>query len=276
MLNTNFSKTVAAFLFLTFLSCPGAADAAFSFNAKEPEPEKPDTELDLTGSDSIVLAQIGPGEKEKKQSRGDDVRLPLAIELITPDGWEGIVEESSEDKTVSWQGDSEGDWMKTLEKVGRDEGIRFVVNWEAKQIAAGRGEIEDLAKETDTSNTAEVKDGEKGDHVTSLEAEDESLEAEEVEEGESGQDAVNVSDAPWELEPGSLKDQLAEWCERVEYELIWDSKYDYQIEASQTFYGDFKEAVKETVTALYRSGARITADIYTKNNVLYISGSSEE
>lgn len=259
MLNTNFSKTVAAFLFLTFLSCPGTADAAFSFNAKEPEPEKPDTELDLTGSDSIVLAQIGPGEKEKKQSRGDDVRLPLAIELITPDGWEGIVEENSEDKTVSWQGDSEGDWMKTLEKIGRDEGVRFVVNWEAKQIAAGKGEIEDLAKETDTSNTAEVKDEEKekGDHVTSLEAEDE-------------------SDAPWELEPGSLKDQLAEWCERVEYELIWDSKYDYQIEASQTFYGDFKEAVKKTVTALYRSGARITADIYTKNNVLYISGSSEE
>lgn len=257
------SGAAAILMFFAFASFPGSAGAAFLFTEKPPEPKKPETRLDLTGDDAIVLAQIGPGKYEKKKSKGSEVDLPLALELISPDGWEPIVDKELADKQVSWKGDPEGDWVKSLEDMGRDEGVRFVINWKSQKIAAGEREIEELAGKTKAQQAAEKEEG-GVDHVNA--------EAVEAKEDESAEEPVSVSEKPWKLEPGMLKDQLTKWADQADYSLIWDNEYDYRLDAGQTFYGDFKKAVNEAIRALYRNGARIKADIYTENQVLYISG----
>lgn len=266
MLKRNLFAALTIFLSLMVLS---PSHAAFSFKEKQPEPEKPGTDLDLTGDDAIVLAQIGPGEKEKKQSRGRDIALPLALELLTPDGWKIIVSDEYREKKVSWQSGPDGEWLEVLESIGTDEGLRFVVNWESMEIAAGKGKIKELAEKTDTS---EIKTGQRKGNSNFKE-----LSAEKIKEEGGGlkEKAVTVAKEPWTLVSGRLKDQLSQWCERADYTLIWDNKYDYQVEAGQTFYGSFEKAVDEVISALYHNGARVKADIYTENQVLYISGDSE-
>ena len=260
---------LAAAIVLLIVVMSAQAHAAFSFREKEPEPELPETGLDLTGDAAIALASIGPGHTEKKQSQGSRVTLPLAIELITPSGWNAIVEEEYRDKEVSWRTGPDGDWVETLESIGRKEGLRFVVNWRAKEVAAGAGTMEALAQKTNLTRGYGGSGGtDKEDSVSHLSVETMGVE-------DSGERIVTVAEKPWELEPGGLKSQLEQWSERAGYSLIWDSQYDYRLDAGSVFYGDFKKAVQEVIMALYRSGARIKADIYTRNNVLYISGGQE-
>lgn len=266
MIRGNFFAAATMVLCLSLASFP--AHAAFSYTEKSPEPKTPETNLNLAENGSIILAQIGPGQAEPKQSRGDKVLLPLAIELISPDGWTPIVADGLRDKKISWQSGSDGDWVEVLEETGKRENLRFVVNWKSREIAVGEKEVEELAEKTQADskqNPAKKKGG-----VTHLKAE--AVEAADKDPAES---AVSVSEEPWKLEPGSLKDQLTQWAERADYSFIWDSKYDYRLDAGQTFYGNFEKVVKEVITALYRNGSRVKADIYTKNQVLYISGGPE-
>ena len=80
----------------------------------------------------------------------------------------------------------------------------------------------------------------------------------------------------WVLKRGSFKKQLSRWAKIAGYEVVWNSKYDFWISADARFHGDFTDAVKEAVKALYRNGTRISADIYPGNDVIYISSAKEK
>lgn len=159
MLRQNFMvKAIAVLLFLGLISFPCVSRASFFYEEKPPEKEKREASEEkeaaekqkakkreariyAAGASISALTQIGSGVAEKKSSRGHNVRLPLAIELISPDGWDVNVSEEIREEKISWQNTADESWVRTLEEAGRREGLHFVVNWRDKEITSARGEI---------------------------------------------------------------------------------------------------------------------------------------
>lgn len=76
---------------------------------------------------------------------------------------------------------------------------------------------------------------------------------------------------PWEVVPGtSLRNTLAEWSDRADWELHWDAADDFVLLARAEFDGDFDSAVSRLLTAVNASGHTFHAETYTGNKVLRV------
>lgn len=73
-----------------------------------------------------------------------------------------------------------------------------------------------------------------------------------------------------------LHPTLAEWASKSGWTVVWESEYDYRIEAGANFSGDFQEAVTAIVTAMSEARPAITVDFYKGNNVAVISNKSAD
>lgn len=79
--------------------------------------------------------------------------------------------------------------------------------------------------------------------------------------------------AAYELAAGeTLRDALTRWCSDAGYTLVWRSDRDYRIDAALRFPAgtQIREALKQTVRAVWRHNPDIKATVY-KNNVIVIS-----
>jgi hypothetical protein len=222
--------------------------ALAGFNYKDAPKERPTYEnatVALKNTMDHGVTQLGSGIPEKKQSFGDKIILARALEIITPKGWHTKAGRAKH-KKISWETEEGDTWIDDLEKIGRRHDLRFVVDWDRKSVM--------VPASTDSQN-----DGSKSQKTAKKE-----------------ERSWEVSEKDWRLEEGSLKEQLSEWAEKAGYKVIWNAQHDFRISASANFHGTFTEAVKNTIKALYQNGARIEADIYKANKVIYISSDKGE
>ena len=69
---------------------------------------------------------------------------------------------------------------------------------------------------------------------------------------------------------------LAEWASKSGWTVIWETEYDYRIEANASFNGNFVDAVTQIVTAMAEARPAITVDFYQGNNVAVVSNKSAD
>lgn len=80
-----------------------------------------------------------------------------------------------------------------------------------------------------------------------------------------------VPAASWVITSGPLKKQMETWAEQAGYQAIWKSNYDYMMQASSTFSGDFIAAVTDFFEQLHlggNSGVRVI--IHQDNKIMEV------
>jgi hypothetical protein len=83
--------------------------------------------------------------------------------------------------------------------------------------------------------------------------------------------ANSVAVALWQLEKGSLKDQLTAWADRADWQIVWSFPDDLVVEAAVQFYGTFDDVVESVVQSYYAHGAPVRAHVAEANLVIYIT-----
>lgn len=78
------------------------------------------------------------------------------------------------------------------------------------------------------------------------------------------------AETEWELSPGSLEEQLREWCAKAGWQLLWKAEHDIRLQAHSVMRGDFEKAVTGVFQALHTQGNSLRATLYKTNSVLEI------
>ena len=85
------------------------------------------------------------------------------------------------------------------------------------------------------------------------------------------------SSAGFAVNPGQmLQPVLADWAACAGWTLVWNSEYDYRIEASASFSGEFIDASTSLVQAMSEARPTITVDFYKGNRVIVVSNKSAD
>lgn len=78
------------------------------------------------------------------------------------------------------------------------------------------------------------------------------------------------AETEWELSPGSLEEQLREWCAKADWQLLWKAEHDIRLQAHSVMRGDFEKTVTGVIQALHTQGNSLRATFYKANSVLEI------
>jgi len=242
---------------------------------------------------------------------GSDIPLNLAAREIVPEGWavdygEGV----KKDDTISWS--STGDWKKSLQTAVAKRGYSASFGTNSVVISkASSGGTKAYSSEVKTSSAsskpranrpsptakrpattaaAPVADaplqGGGGFSIRPYKAgkpvEDVKAPAERPEEsrlatkGEKFEPYKPVASQFSVTSGQMLHPVLAEWASKSGWTVIWETEYDYRIEANASFNGNFVEAVTQIVTAMAEARPAITVDFYQGNNVAVVSNKSAD
>lgn len=94
----------------------------------------------LTGKYHGLIQEVGEGQANLVSSFGEEVEVSDALSFILPEDWFAYVDQRIEQlPQVSWDA-NERPWTHVIADMGKQYGLRFVVDWDQKllQIAAGR------------------------------------------------------------------------------------------------------------------------------------------
>lgn len=76
----------------------------------------------------------------------------------------------------------------------------------------------------------------------------------------------------WSALSGStLRTTLEGWAAVTGWTLIWDSPYDYKVEASATFRDTFENSVGRLVDSMSQANPELNAILYRGNRVLHVT-----
>lgn len=102
--------------------------------AHETKRHTPDGYNLLAGKYFGLIEQIGEGNAESINSFGDDFGLDEALTMIMPGSWFAYVDSTIPAlPNVSWQALGD-DWLSVLARMGKEHGLRFVVDWDQSLI----------------------------------------------------------------------------------------------------------------------------------------------
>lgn len=103
-----------------------------------------------------------------------------------------------------------------------------------------------------------------------------------------GEPDIRVSSgSEWKVPEGStLREVLADWAEVAGWSLVWNSPYEYPMQAGAVFYGEFVEsdpygqgpsgAAVDLVHSMKTARPAVNADFYMSNKVLVVTTSADE
>jgi len=224
---------------------------AFAFFANEETPlPVPRPAFDLSGNTNIVT-QVGVGVPTDVSGFGDDLPLEDSIDMVLPEHWSFVSADDFEfnDRKATWK--TQGSWVEALETIGKQNDLRFLVDWENNKVVLTTGNPENplnMQEQVEAQLMAEVE----------KEVECECIEPEKL--------------PVWEIGEGSLKDQLSDWADIAEWQLVWAAKTDYRISAEAQIEGSFTGAATKVINSMRENGAALRAYIYKGNNVLLVKG----
>lgn len=220
---------------------------------------------------------------------GQDIPLDSAARQIVPEGWSVDYGPGVDSKaSVSWK--SAGDWQTALQaalsrkgyeaKIGSNEVT--IVKREARaeaprpyaapeKAAPKARKASPSARKPRTEVREESFQGGGGFAIRPYRGASSGLATK-----EDGQSSAAYSGG-FSVDQGQmLHPVLADWAKAAGWELVWDSEFDYRIEAAATFNGDFVDAVTALASAMADARPTITAEFYKGNRVLVISNKSSD
>lgn len=74
----------------------------------------------------------------------------------------------------------------------------------------------------------------------------------------------------WSIQPGSLEQQLGNWCKKNDYSLVWQVNKDFIMPVHAQFQGTFERSVQRLFAQMNENGNSIDATIYRGNKVLEV------
>lgn len=226
---------------------------------------------------------------------GKDIPLDSAARQIVPEGWTVDYGEGVDSKaTVSWS--AAGDWQGALRSAVSRRG--YSAQFGSNSVVISKSS-EKTAEAPRPYASAPAKAAPPKKHVTAPKPKAQASVREEDFRGGGGFSirpyrgadtsrlATKGDDAPagneaaqrngFSVKEGqNLQPVLADWAAAAGWSLVWNSEFDYRIEASASFSGEFVDAATALITAM--SGARpaITVDFYKGNHVMVVSNKSSD
>lgn len=230
---------------------------------------------------------------------GKDIPLDSAARQIVPEGWNVEFADGVDQKAaVSWQGAA--DWQGALRAAVARKGYSAEVgdrNVRIVKAAAPRPAPQAAAAPRPYSSSpaagAAQKRGGERQPVRAPQVQEESYRGgggfsirpynggkagpgtmvgkgdfEEYRGGNAGTFSVDQGQM--------LHPLLAGWAAAAGWNLVWNSEYDYRIEAKASFGGDFIDAVTALASAMSDARPTITVDFYKGNRVVVISNKSSD
>lgn len=83
--------------------------------------------------------------------------------------------------------------------------------------------------------------------------------------------ALYMESAEWKAAKGRpLQSVLQEWSDNAGWSLVWNSEYNYVLQANATFRGDYISAIKQLFDALGETNPPIYPELYQGNYVLQV------
>lgn len=213
----------------------------------------------LQGDDPVT--HVGVGVFAAVRSKGAGLPFRTAIPLIIPKGWKAdFGDELLPHRLVSWgEGSS---WGEVLRQICRAIGATAEIRWSEKRVRLWV-QAPSLRPEAlpDSQPAPQAAPAEVADALSSI----------------TPPAAPSLPPLPiepakptWRIEPGSLKGQLEAWAQQAGYQVVWQSRNDWQVQAGASITGTLEDAVRVVVESLHRGGAPLRACIYTGNRVVEI------
>lgn len=99
---------------------------------------------------------------------------------------------------------------------------------------------------------------------------------EEVHGIETPDGRILMSDDTWITRRGdTLKETLTIWADHAGYQLVWEAPYDFKMTADAVLEGTFLDAVGKALSAFEHSSPPIRGAVFSENNVLVVTTTSE-
>ncbi len=215
----------------------------------------------LTGAAlaALVLA-AGAASAEPVRGFGRDVPMSAAMRQVVPDGWSvsyGVGVDA--EQHVNWRGAE--DWRQVVDGVAASRGL--TVSYEAEQHAVRITRSGDPAARA----PGPVAAGRGGFVMVPYRAANAA--------GGDGWQSYGQQPAAggaWRADKDrALRTVLAEWAERAGWQVVWNSGYEYKLEAGASFGGDFIQAAGDLLRSMQAARPAVTGTFFRGNRTLVIT-----
>lgn len=252
----------------------------------------------LMGAAAVALALATGSAVAAFDGFGQDIPLDSAARQIVPEGWSVDYGPGVDSKAaVSWK--SADDWKSALQAAVARKGYQAQIGSSSvlivkaeKQAEAPRpyaaGDEPAPKKKNRSSAAPAAKPAKREQPRTSVSEEsfqggggfsirpyrgtDSRLATKEDQSGNAAAPAAGFS----VKEGRMLHPTLADWAASAGWELVWNSEFDYRIDAAATFNGDFVDAVSALASAMSDARPVITVEFYKGNHVVVVSNKSSD
>jgi len=258
---------------LLILLCAGTAQAGFVVT---PKPRS----MLAGGCVSASFVETGAADAPRPLiAAATSEAVMSSIRRVVPHGWKIVGDLAVADNhLVSWQ--SSGPWFKTLAQLAVNGNLCIAVNhaeqtiWIAAAHPLPPVPLPALVPTTVHSPSVPLPDA-----VASAVADPErdaepSLPNVLVEVPVAMEAPAAIPEWPYQLRGGdTVRQTLAMWCDHEGWQLVWQSEYDYPIEAAYQFPAGttFKDAVRAVLKSYWNRAKPLTGRAYT-NRVLIVGG----
>lgn len=214
---------------------------------------------------ALLAGAASSADAQAVRGFGRGVPMSFAMRQIVPDGWSvtyGVDVEAAKIK-VSWRGGA--DWRSVVDAIASKN--RLVVSYDDAHKLVRIGLPGDptppAERVTVSSRGGFVVVPYRGGRVAS--------------EARTGWKTYGAPQAPavqtaWKADRDRpLRAVLEEWGERAGWSVVWNSGYEYRLEAGASFGGDFVQAAGDLVRSMQTARPPVTATFYKGNRVLLIA-----
>lgn len=256
----------------------------------------------VLGLAALALAMTTSISHAAFEGFGKDIPLSSAVGEIVPDGWSVEYADGVDASTaVSWGAAS--DWKASLSGALSKKGLKaaygsstVLIEAAPKRASRPYAAATSVPSRQSSTKAAPAKSSKPAMRTaavggsggfTMVPYEEPALQK----PGSSGsvdKDGWSEYTGDAVLEPGlyegyyhvvsnyTLRTTLQEWSDDAEWTLVWDSGYDYMIDANASFSGDFVAATTALADAMSDARPRITINFYKGNRVLVVSNNAAD
>jgi hypothetical protein len=215
----------------------------------------------LCAAGAAALLSAISASAEPVRGFGRDVPMSAAMRQVVPDGWSvsyGVGVDSNQH--VNWRGAE--DWRQVVDGMATSRGL--VVSYEAEQHTVRVTRTGDpVPRVADPSRSA------RGGFVMVP------YRAASAQGGEGWQSygaQAQPAGGTWRAEKDrALRTVLAEWGERAGWQVVWNSGFDYRLEAGASFSGDFIQASGDLLRSMQSARPAVTGTFFRGNRTLVIT-----
>lgn len=250
------SVLLPALLVLCIVASATTARAVFKVN--KPAPVTPVQSFTPAPLDTPIIIETGKGVAEYRSSKGKNLPMGMALGMITPSGWEPgkFSKTGLMSKRVTWQSSHEP-WNDTLRDLGRQNHMRFLINWDRKEVTVLP--LAMAAKPVATPPAAapvlaQTKPEPIPVQPVAQPAPDVTPATSQPEVSLEEYKKPSVKIVAWSLKAGSVRKQLESFSAANNWNMVWTSNLsDYIVPVSATFTGPFEQVVHEAFVVIRKT-----------------------